>query len=83
MWSKYGQTLSSFQKFVDPKTKQPPATNLLHSSDYGMALPNLGTSMASLVKRGTHFAVCEMATRRVSGLVAGAAKAVRRRCSRN
>jgi hypothetical protein len=75
IWGKYGQTLSSFLQFVDPSTKQPPATNLLNSSDYGMALPNLGTSISSLVKRGTHFAVCEMATRRISGQVAAATKA--------
>jgi intracellular sulfur oxidation DsrE/DsrF family protein len=75
IWGKYGQALSSFLQFVDPKTKQPPSTNLLNSPDYGMALPNFGNSIASLVKRGTHFAVCEMATRRISGQLAGAAKA--------
>jgi len=74
IWSKYGQALSSFVEFVDPKTKQPPSTNLLNSSDYGMALPNLGTSISSVAKRGTHFAVCEMATRRISGTVAAAVK---------
>jgi intracellular sulfur oxidation DsrE/DsrF family protein len=74
IWSKYGQALSSFLEFVDPKTKQPPSTNLLNSSDYGMALPNLGTSISSIVKRGTHFAVCEMATRRISGTLAAAVK---------
>jgi intracellular sulfur oxidation DsrE/DsrF family protein len=75
IWSKYGQALSSFLEFVDPKTKQPPSTNLLNSSDYGMALPNLGTSISSIVKRGTHFAVCEMATRRIAGQLATAGKA--------
>jgi intracellular sulfur oxidation DsrE/DsrF family protein len=75
IWGKYGQTLSSFVQFVEPKTKQPPVTNLLNSSDYGMALPNFGNSIPSLVKRGTHFAVCEMATRRISGVVAAATKA--------
>ena len=74
IWGKYGQALSSFTQFVDPKTKQTPMTNLLNSSEYGMALPNFGTSIPSLVKRGTHFAVCEMATRRISGQVAAAAK---------
>jgi intracellular sulfur oxidation DsrE/DsrF family protein len=75
IWSKYGQALSSSAQFVDPKTKQAPATNLLNSTDYGMALPNLGNSISSLVKHGTHFAVCEMATRRISGQVARAVKA--------
>ena len=72
MWGKYGQAMSSF---VDPKTKQAPATNLLNSSDYGRALPNNGISIPSVVKRGTHFAVCEMATRRIAGQVASAVKA--------
>ena len=75
IWGKYGQALSSFLQFVDPKTKQAPATNLLNSSDYGMALPNFGNSIPSVVKRGTHFAVCEMATRRIAGQVASAVKA--------
>lgn len=75
MWGKYGQMMSSFVQFVDPKTKQAPAANLLNSSDYGMALPNFGNSIPSVVKRGTHFAVCEMATRRITGQVAAAVKA--------
>jgi intracellular sulfur oxidation DsrE/DsrF family protein len=75
MWGKYGQAMSSVVQFVDPKTKQAPATNLLNSSDYGRALPNNGISIPSVVKRGTHFAVCEMATRRISGQVASAVKA--------
>jgi len=75
IWGKYGQAMSNFVQFVDPKTKQAPATNLLNSPDYGMALPNFGTSIPSVVKRGTHFAVCEMATRRISGQVAAAVKA--------
>ena len=75
IWGKYGQAMSNFVQFVDPKTKQPPATNLLNSSDYGLALPNFGNSIPSVVKRGTHFAVCEMATRRISGQVAAAVKA--------
>ena len=49
-------------QFVDPKTKQAPSTNLLKSADYGMALPNLGSTIDSIVQRGTHFAVCDMAT---------------------
>jgi hypothetical protein len=74
IWGKYGQTLSRFTRFVDPRTKQTPTTNLLNASDYGMALPNFGNSINSLVKRGTHFAVCEMATRRIAGQLATAAK---------
>ena len=62
IWTKYGKTVSAMLQFTDPKTKLPPATNLLNSADYGMALPNLGHTIGSVVKRGTQFAVCDMAT---------------------
>lgn len=75
MWGKYGKALSDLVEFTDPKTKQAPATNLLNSTDYGMSLPNFGNSIPSVVKRGTHFAVCDMATQFLTGQVAAAVKA--------
>jgi hypothetical protein len=75
IWSKYGKAMSDLVQFVDPKTTQAPTTNLLNSADYGMSLPNFGNSIPSVVKRGTHFAVCDMATRFISGQVATAVKA--------
>jgi hypothetical protein len=75
IWAKYGGAMSALVQFVDPKTKQAPATNLLNSADYGMSLPNFGNSIPSVVKRGTHFAVCEMATQFITGQVATAVKA--------
>jgi len=62
IWKKYGKTLSMMIEFTDPKTKQAPAANLLNSGAYGMALPSLGNTIDSVVKRGTRFAVCDMAT---------------------
>lgn len=62
IWAKYGKSMSTLLEFTDPKTKQPPSTNLLYSADYGMTLPNLGNTIDSVVKRGTRFAVCDMAT---------------------
>jgi len=62
IWAKYGKSISMMIEFTDPKTKQAPATNLLFSADYGMTLPNFGTTIDSVVKRGTQFAVCDMAT---------------------
>jgi hypothetical protein len=62
IWAKHGKTLSTMLQFTDPKTKLPPATNLLNSAEYGMSLPNFGNTIESVVKRGTHFAVCDMAT---------------------
>jgi hypothetical protein len=75
VWSNYGKAISDVVQFVDPKTRQAPTTNLLNSADYGMSLPNLGNSIPSVVKRGTHFAVCDMATRFITGQVAAAVKA--------
>ena len=70
MWAKYGKSMSTMLEFTDPKTKAAPSTNLLFSPDYGMALPNLGTTIDSVVKRGTRFAVCDMATHFFAGEVA-------------
>lgn len=70
IWTKYGKLLSTLLEFTDPKTKQAPSTNLLNSADYGMTLPNFGNTIESVVKRGTQFAVCDMATHFFAGEVA-------------
>lgn len=74
IWAKYGQAISNLLQFNDPKTKQPAKTNLLNSADYGMSMPNFGNTIASVVKRGTHFAVCDMATHFFSEQFATATK---------
>jgi hypothetical protein len=75
IWAKYGQALSDAVSFVDPKTRQAPAKNLLDASGYS-ELSSGGVTISSIVKRGTHFAVCDMATNRMAGLVAAATKGV-------
>ena len=62
IWKKYGKNFSMMIEFTDPKTKQAPSTNLLNASTYGTALSNFGNTIDSVVKRGTRFAVCDMAT---------------------
>lgn len=74
IWGKYGKAMSDLVQFTDPKTKQAPSTNLLNSADYGLTLPNFGNTIASVVKRGTQFAICDMATNFISGRVAEAVK---------
>ena len=74
IWAKYGKALSDLVQFTDPKTKQAPSTNLLNSADYGDSLPSLGNTIPSVVKRGTQFAICDMATTFISGRVAAAVK---------
>jgi len=70
MWGKYGTPMSTMLEFTDPKTKQPPSKNVFFSADYGMQLPNLGSTIDSVVGRGTRFAVCDMATHFFAGQVA-------------
>ena len=76
VWAKYGQALSDAVMFTDPKSGQAPSTNLLDAAGYGMALPNGGVTIASVAKRGTQFAVCDMATNRLAGLIATSTKGV-------
>jgi hypothetical protein len=69
-WAKYGTQVSELLEFTDPKTKQPFKANPYESADYGLALPNFGTTVSSLVKQGVHLAVCDMATHFLAGLLA-------------
>jgi len=72
IWAKYGSVLAQRLNFNDPKTKQPPDSNLFNAAGYGGALPSLGITLDSLIKRGVHFAVCRMATRALAGAIASA-----------
>jgi intracellular sulfur oxidation DsrE/DsrF family protein len=72
LWGKYGSVLAERSEIEDPKTKQRPTVNLYNAAGYGVSLPNMGTTVDSLIKRGVHFAVCQMATRRLAGAVAQA-----------
>lgn len=74
IWAKYGPPMSTMLEFTDPKTKQPPKTNILNSAEYGMAWPNLGNTIDGVRKRGTRFAVCDMATKFFAGQLAAATK---------
>jgi hypothetical protein len=61
-WKKYGKAFSNIMQFKDPKTGQPPSSNLMNSADYGLTLPNFGTTISSVTGRGTQFAICDLAT---------------------
>ena len=75
IWSKYGVTITQRTNFNDPNTKQPPAINLLNSTAHGASLPNRGTTLESLLKRGVHLAVCQISTRGNAAAIAAAAGA--------
>jgi intracellular sulfur oxidation DsrE/DsrF family protein len=75
IWAKYGAPIARGGDFDDPKTKQRPVVNVYNAAGYGALLPSLGTTVDSLAKRGVHFAVCQMATRRIAGIIAEASGA--------
>jgi intracellular sulfur oxidation DsrE/DsrF family protein len=75
MWRKYGAAIGDAAGgFDDPKTKMRPSANVYLSATHLALLPNNGVTIDSLVARGVHFAVCEMATRRFANAIATATK---------
>ena len=75
IWGKYGGAIGAAVQFTDPRTRQAPTVNVLSATGYGALLPNGGVTIASVAKRGAQFAVCDMATRMITGQVATAMKA--------
>jgi intracellular sulfur oxidation DsrE/DsrF family protein len=73
VWAKYGTLLAQRGNLTDPATKQAPKINLFYNAST-VPLPNNGTTLDSLLKRGVQLAVCQMATRRVAGAIAEATK---------
>src|SRR5262245_57287016 len=71
IWAKYGKPMGTLLEFNDPKTKQPPTTNLFNSTAYGMELPNFGNTLDKVRGMGTRFAVCDAATHFIAGQLAG------------
>lgn len=72
MWEKYGKILSARSDLTDPKTKQPPTSNLFNSAEASRLLPSRGNTLEALLKLGVQFAVCSAAARAVAGGVAEA-----------
>ena len=58
IWAKYGAALSAADKFVDPKTNQPPTLNLQRER------------LEPLIKRGLRLAVCNQSSRGYAGAIA-------------
>ncbi len=70
IWAKYGSALSELLDFKDPQTKAAPMTNLYNSNATGRSLSNMGVTIPGLVEKKVQFAVCNSATRALSGVVA-------------
>jgi intracellular sulfur oxidation DsrE/DsrF family protein len=62
MWAKYGKAFSDRMEFTDPKTHEPPTTNLYAGP------------VGALLKQGVHLAVCSLTTRSYSQRLAEQAK---------
>ncbi len=58
MWAKYTAGIAERITFNDPRTDKPAAVNLY------------AREAASLLERGVHFAVCDMATHVLAGAIA-------------
>ena len=58
IWAKYGAALSESEKFTDPKTSAAPIVNVYRSG------------LDAHVKRGVHFAACDLSTHRLAGFIA-------------
>jgi hypothetical protein len=70
MWAKYGDTLAKRAEFVDPKTKEVPKVNPF--TPKAPAAPARARGLASLMNMGVQFAVCNLSTHAIAGLIAAA-----------
>ena len=70
-WAKYGKPIGAMVGFNDPKTKQPPTSNLFNSKAYGVELPTFGNTLDEVQKLGARFAVCDYATHVFASQLAG------------
>jgi intracellular sulfur oxidation DsrE/DsrF family protein len=68
IWAKYGGTLAKRAEFTDPKTKDAPKVNYFTPTvPEGSARPR---GIASLIKLGVQFAICDLSTHGISSLIA-------------
>jgi intracellular sulfur oxidation DsrE/DsrF family protein len=67
IWTKYGKELSEQAEFKDPKTKAPPKINVYAAPADGS---DQSGTLDALIKKGVHFAVCQMASRAIAGRIA-------------
>ncbi|MEO8074862.1 MAG: hypothetical protein ABI818_00950 [Acidobacteriota bacterium] len=66
MWAKYGGTLSRQDGAPDSTKKSVAARNVFNDRETA----ENGITIDSLAQRGVHFAVCQMATRRLARMIA-------------
>ncbi|MCB1669662.1 MAG: hypothetical protein R3F41_07350 [Gammaproteobacteria bacterium] len=72
IWEKYGQVFNALMQMPDPNTGVAPTFNLMRSAEYGLRLPNLGTTLDQVIDLGVQIAICDAATQFVSNQIAQA-----------
>ncbi len=72
IWEKYGEVLSRMTGLTAPGGDEPLSANPMNM---GRGFSNGGATIDSLIARGVNFAICNRATRAVSGMVARATNA--------
>jgi hypothetical protein len=72
IWGKYSAPLAKMARITHPKTNEPPTVNPLTSPEFGPVMTSLGVTATALARRGAHFAICDMATNRIAGVIASA-----------
>jgi hypothetical protein len=70
IWARYGAVFTDRSKFTDPRTNSVPVINVYLTKGYGMLLPNRETTFQDAISHRIHFAVCDMATRALAGVIA-------------
>lgn len=70
VWAKYGEAFAKFTHFMNPTTKQAARRNLYNVAGQGDALPNRGATFSSIAREGVQFAICGLATRKISEILA-------------
>ena len=68
MWAKYGATLARRAEFTDPKNKEAPKVNYFTPSAADASVR--ARSIAGLIKLGVQFAICDLSTHAIAGLIA-------------
>jgi intracellular sulfur oxidation DsrE/DsrF family protein len=68
MWAKYGDTLARRAEFTDPKTKDAPKVNYFTPAAADASARARG--IAGLIKLGVQFAICDLSTHAIAGLIA-------------
>jgi intracellular sulfur oxidation DsrE/DsrF family protein len=70
IWAKYGVTLAKRAEFTDPKTNEAPKANFY--TPVAPASPARARGLANLMTLGVQFAICDLSTHGIAGMIAAA-----------